>query len=61
MKIIIVGAGKVGTALVQQLSAEGHSVTLIELQADKVQRLTEELDIMGITGNATSFSVLSEA
>lgn len=61
MKIIVVGAGKVGTALVQQLSVEGHSVTLIDINADKVQRLTEELDIMGITGNGTSFTTLSEA
>ena len=61
MRIIVVGAGKVGTALLQQLSAEGHSVTLIETNADKVQKLTGELDIMGITGNGSSFSVLSEA
>ena len=61
MKIIVVGAGKVGTALLQQLSAEGHSVTLIDTNAEKVQKLTGELDIMGITGNGSSFSVLSEA
>jgi len=61
MKIIVVGAGKVGTALLQQLSAEGHSVTLIDINADKVQRLTGELDIMGITGNGSSYSTLSEA
>jgi len=61
MNIMIVGAGKVGSALVQQLSAEGHSVTLIDLNANKVQRLTEELDIMGVAGNGSSISVLSEA
>jgi len=61
MRIIIVGVGKVGAALARQLSAEGHSVTVIDTNAEKVQRLTEALDIMGIAGNGSSISVLSEA
>ena len=32
MKIILVGGGKVGTALARQLSEEGHNVTVVETQ-----------------------------
>ena len=61
MEIILVGCGKVGAALVSQLSEEGHSITIIDTCADKVQRLTEDLDVMGIVGNGSSINVLTEA
>ena len=61
MEIILVGCGKVGTALARQLSAEGHSITVIDSSADKIQRVTEDLDVMGIVGNGSSISVLTEA
>ena len=61
MRIVVVGSGKVGTALARQLSAEGHSVTVVDTNAEKIQRITEELDVMGITGNGSSIGVLSEA
>ena len=34
MKIIIAGDGKVGTALVRQLSAEGHVLTLVDMNQE---------------------------
>ncbi len=61
MKIILVGCGKVGTALVSQLSEEGHNVTVIDTNAEKVQRITENWDVMGIVGNGSSIGVLTEA
>ena len=61
MTIVVVGSGKVGTALARQLSAERHSVTVVDTNAEKIQRVTEELDIMGVTGNGSSIGVLSEA
>ena len=61
MKIVVVGSGKVGTALARQLSAERHSVTVVDTNAEKIQQITEELDVMGITGNGSSIGVLSEA
>lgn len=61
MEIILVGCGKVGVALVEQLSEEGHSVTVIDTNAEKVRRVTEKLDVMGYVGNGSSISVLTEA
>ena len=60
MKIIIVGCGKVGTALARQLSAEGHDITVIDASAARVDRVTQDLDVMGVVGNGASVSVLGE-
>ena len=40
MRIIVVGSGKVGTALARQLSAERHSVTVVDTNAEKIQQIT---------------------
>lgn len=61
LNIIIVGCGKVGAAIVEQLSREGHDITVIDNDADKVQELSSQYDIMGVCGNGASFSVQIEA
>lgn len=61
MEIILVGCGKVGTALAAQLTQEGHSITVIDTNAEKIERIQEELDVMGIVGNGASINVLEEA
>lgn len=61
MKIVLVGCGKVGSALARQLSEEGHNVTVVDLNADRIAKITEELDVMGVVGNGSSLSVFSEA
>lgn len=61
MKIIVVGIGKVGSALTRRLIAEGHSITVVDTNAEKIQKITEELDVMGIVGNGSSINILSEA
>ena len=61
MKIILVGCGKVGTALARQLSEEGHNVTVIDTNKARVEHISESYDVMGITGNGSSIATLSEA
>ena len=61
LNIIIVGYGKVGSALIEQLSQEGHDITLIDTNSEKIQSATNLYDIMGITGNGASYSVQMEA
>lgn len=61
MKIIIVGAGKVGDTLAEQLSAEGNDVTVVDRDRDAVQATSNRYDIMGIVGSGTDHSVLEEA
>lgn len=61
LKIIIVGAGKIGTALTEILSAEGNDITLIDKNHEIVNKISTTYDIMGITGNGSSYSTLIEA
>lgn len=61
LKIIIVGCGKVGTTLVEQLSNEGHDITIIDTNSDRVADLSGLYDIMGVVGNGASYSVQVEA
>lgn len=61
LRIIIVGCGKVGTSITEQLSREGHDITIVDKNASKVQALAEMYDVMGIVGNGASFSVQMEA
>ena len=56
LKIIIVGCGKVGANLVDQLSKEGHDITVIDKKAEKIQDITNTYDVMGLVGNGASYS-----
>ncbi|MCR4601748.1 MAG: Trk system potassium transporter TrkA [Clostridia bacterium] len=61
MNIIVVGAGKVGYTLAEQLSTENHQVTIIDKNPDKVEYASSELDVLGVTGNGAALSSLQEA
>ena len=61
LKIIIVGCGKVGANLVDQLSKEGHDITVIVKKAEKIQDITNTYDVMGLVGNGASYSTQMEA
>lgn len=61
MQIIIVGCGKVGRALVGQLSGEDNNVTVVDMNPDVVKGVSTFYDVMGVTGNGTSYTTLMEA
>ena len=61
LQIIIVGCGKVGQTLIAQLIKEGHNITLIDKNQQKIQELTNLYDVMGVVGNGASYSVQKEA
>ena len=61
MNIIIVGAGKVGSALTEQLSAEGHNITIVDSDPLAVNTTAERLDVMGVIGNGASMAILRQA
>ncbi len=61
LNIIIVGCGKVGATLTEQLSKESHDITLIDKNSLKIQHLTNAYDVMGLTGNGASYKVQMEA
>ena len=61
MHIIIVGCGKVGRTLADQLQEEDTDLTLIDTNPDVINDLTEDIDAMGIVGNGASINTLMEA
>ncbi len=61
MNIIIVGCGRVGRTLTEQLSSEGHDVTVIDENSERVQSVSADNDVMGVIGNGASHSVLMDA
>lgn len=61
MKIIIVGCGKVGISLAEQLNQEGHDITLIDHDNTKLRSVTDSIDVMGVIGNGAMYQVQMEA
>lgn len=62
MNIIIVGCGKVGYKLIEQLSHEKeHDITVIDPRASVVENAVNEFDVMGVVGSATDIDTLMEA
>lgn len=61
MKIIIVGCGKVGYTLVEQLGSEDHDIVVIDEKPEKVSTITNNLDAMGIVGNGINHQTLIDA
>ena len=61
MKIIIVGCGNVGITLAEQLSTEGHNITVIDTREQVVESVYNSYDILGVVGNGTSFNIQMEA
>ena len=61
MNIIIVGCGKVGQALVEQLNDEGNDITVIDKVAEKVNDVSSRYDVMGVIGNGATHSVQQDA
>lgn len=58
MKVVIAGAGEVGTHLARMLSNEDHDIVLMDESSEKLSRISSEVDLMTVTGVAHSFSDL---
>ena len=61
LNIIIVGCGKVGMTLTRELVREGHDITIIDKNPQKIQSVTSLYDVMGLVGNGASYSIQMEA
>lgn len=61
MKIIIIGCGKVGTALAEQLSKEHYDVVIVDHALNKLHEVPETIDALRILGNGSSISTLMDA
>ncbi|HXH55008.1 MAG TPA: Trk system potassium transporter TrkA [Gammaproteobacteria bacterium] len=58
MKIIILGAGQVGTTLAEHLATEHNDITIIDINGERLRSLQERMDILTIMGNAAYPSTL---
>ena len=61
MKIIIVGCGRVGQTLAEKLNMDGNDVTVVDMQAAKVNAITSRIDVMGVVGNGATYTTQREA
>ena len=61
MKIIIAGAGEVGTHLAKLLSREDQDIILIDTDVEKLQWIDANYNLMTVVGSPTSFDVLKKA
>ncbi|MDO4814786.1 MAG: Trk system potassium transporter TrkA [Gemella sp.] len=61
MKAVIVGGGKVGNLLCEELSTSYEEVTLIDTNEKIVKKLIELYDIQGVAGSGANFNILQEA
>ena len=61
MRIILVGCGKIGVALISALAAEGHDVVAMDNRQDVLDELNNQFDIMCMNGNGTDVETLQEA
>ncbi|MBQ6413889.1 MAG: Trk system potassium transporter TrkA [Ruminococcus sp.] len=61
MNIIIVGCGRVGRSIAEQLNMEGHSITVIDEKYEALERISDTQNVMAIQGNGATYSVLREA
>jgi trk system potassium uptake protein TrkA len=60
MKVVIAGAGEVGTHLARMLSNEDHDIVLLDDSPEKLSKISEEVDLLTITGSAHSFQDLKQ-
>jgi len=58
MNILIVGAGIVGFNLAQELSHEGHDISIIDADPEKIKLISEKLDVLAVRGNGCLPSTL---
>lgn len=61
MDIVIVGCGKVGFSLAEQLVLETHNVTIVDQSESSLHRAGDQLDVMTVRGNGVSVATLLEA
>ena len=60
MKIVIAGAGEVGTHLAKMLTNEKHDIILLDDSTEKLSKISREVDLLTITGSAHSFQDLKD-
>jgi len=61
LRIVILGAGQVGSSVAENLVSEANDITVIDTSAERLRQLQDRFDLRTVTGNAAHPSVLEEA
>ena len=61
MKIIVLGAGQVGSTLAESLANEANDITIVDQDPDRLRDLQDHLDIRTVHGNASHPNILAAA
>jgi trk system potassium uptake protein TrkA len=61
VKILILGAGQVGSTVAESLVGEANDITVVDMDGNKLQQLQDRLDLRTLTGNASHPSILEQA
>ena len=61
MKVVICGAGQVGTSIARHLAGENNDVTVIDQDATLIQKISDTLDVRAIAGHASHPGILEQA
>lgn len=61
MKITIIGCGTIGRTILENVSQDGHNITIIDNDVDRIEKLIEKFDVYGVAGNGASMEIQNEA
>ena len=61
MKIVIIGDGKVGRAIVEHTVQEGHTVIVIDKNPKVIEQIVDLYDVMGVAGNGANIDIQKNA
>ena len=61
MKIVILGAGQVGSSVAENLVSEANDITVVDLSAERLKILQDRFDLRTFVGNAAHPAVLEQA
>ena len=61
MNVVLVGAGRMGGEIAIRLADEGHDITVVDSDAERLEQIANTVDAMTLLGNGADYSVLSEA
>ena len=61
MKIVILGAGQVGSTVAESLVSEANDITIVDINPERLKRLQDRFDLRTVSGNAAHPAVLEQA
>lgn len=61
MKIVIIGLGSIGRTILENLSGEKHTITIVDEEKALIEGLIEKYDVFGVVGNGACMDIQNEA